>query len=812
MFDPLLIVHGRFVEGADDLSDEVPEFAPIPLSEALATSWPYDAHLSLYTLEGVPAWPRINKALHGALIASETPLTIGLTACDYDTPGHRPLTDPDKAALLAAWERGAPKPNFYYWTTHGARLLFLHQPLPPLEAEALHRGLVQLYEPFLPLDPGVWQWNRCHRLPLVVRDGKPTETPAIRLSSDPLDLSSVPRPVAPLAQVPVSTLKAPLPELQDAQRLVWDPPGRLTDWGRKAKTYLKGRMEQALDALFETHPPPIPRPRNSVLMSWIGCMTTQTQFIPDTSPEHLFGLLIPSVQQSMLNDGRDLLAETWKMICYCWAKQHQSEASDLIGRRIAKETLAGRIQDAWPTPPDPTPEWLQRHLIVTAGRDNYVLQASGLYSPIPVERQSLYAAVRDSGLAGPQGLVQLQRPTPNGPQDLPETALANHYRTIVQPAIRRQPGPRGGWLDQDTLVIGTYRRREDLEPCFHPDVDQWLRHLFGDRYADGCRWIGLALAFERGPICALSIKGDPGVGKKMIPIGLSECVEPYSLPAGGEVFGRWQYGMLETPFIVINESWPPGVRNPDGPFRALVSGDVFSADTKWGHPQRMQINPRVILTANNRDVVARLFSRQGMSHADQQAISQRLFHVECGPEASQFFNRRGNLALTRGWIKEDLDHGTSSSRFVVARHFLWLYQQHGQEGGAGRFLMQDKTDPGLIWNLTASSGLSPIIGRTLVRMLEANRFDEDKDGRVRVTASDLLEFYVLNEQDTSGVRFNVRSIGKSMLPYVHLDVPKSYRTDDGEHKKARALDLAKVLRFAEMTGQDCPKLKRMVSA
>ena len=54
--------------------------------------------------------------------------------------------------------------------------------------------------------------------------------------------------------------------------------------------------------------------------------------------------------------------------------------------------------------------------------------------------------------------------------------------------------------DNSTLKLPSFSRRDDLPPTFDPDVDLWLRKLFGVNYELGCKWLGYALAFDEGPI------------------------------------------------------------------------------------------------------------------------------------------------------------------------------------------------------------------------------------------------------------------------------------------------------------------------
>lgn len=817
--------------GAGSLTEaaSVPHFDALDIRQALEKEWSFDAHFTLYTLPDDKAWPRLKKSILPEL---QDDLDVWLVSLDYDTPGHEAINSTHVAAIKETVnDPNVPTPWCWYTTAHGCRLLYLlSRPVDPMDAEDLHRGLSLLWESAgTPVDPTVWDWTRLHRLPQVRREGKLTQNAPHYECHWPetlLDPDTVERPPRLRASPNVSLIHAPLPNPQTCLSLIWTPAQngnlKLTSWAKGAKSRLRGRMDGEIDKLFDVSPPPIPDPRNPTIMAWAGSICSMLEHYPDTTPEHVYGILLPAVEQSQRQDGRDLPAEAWKMVCYCWAKQQALDEHYLFEKETLQSRVLSNLRRLWRDPPaipeGQEAEWLSRHAIVSIGRDYHVLQANGLYDSEPATREMLPATLRDSGLAGDAsgrgGIVSLMRPSQRSPAEgmvsvRVEELLLKHATKASTRALTGM-GPKGGQLTPDgSVYFGTWGRRDDLTPKRDENVDEWLRLLGGEHYERLCLWIGLALAVERGPICALSINAPPGSGKKLLARGLVECFWPDETITAENVFGRFHYMRDKAPVIVVNEAWPT-TREVDGKFRALVSGDEVAEERKYSHPTLTATPFRLLLTANNRGVVEKLFERKTMSASDQEAISQRLFHFEPDNSAAAWLERKGGLSWTHGWIKGP---NGEPSRLTVARHFLWLYQKHGQKGGASRFLMSGATPPELIWKLTASAGVTPIVGHLLVSFVESGRAELDPWGDVRHTSADLLKHYQLNLQADYRETFNASTLGRATLPFEKPKslVPHSYQVE-GEQRRGKAIDLGKLRDFARSVGLKCPKIEELLTA
>lgn len=744
------------------------QYPVLSLREALQETYATDAHFALY---GHPQ--RILKGFE------PEDLRVGVTALDYDLPNHRDARA-EAALLPRLLAQADPVPTHVYLTRGGARLIYEHDPVTPTEAEALHQALVErLTSKGIDCDPGCWQWNRIYRLPKVCRDGQNLDGvvqldtgSALDLSS--FDLSGPPRTFA------VPRLREPMPSEQSAKALVWTPTQRgvkLTQWGREAQRRLKHRMDGELDACFQQDPPPLPDPRNDTLIRLAGSAASTLYGQINTTPEHVFGLLLERTHQSVRptdhERGRNLLAECWKVVQYCWAQeaglqQHQED--------LKNEALQEVGEDA-----------LDRLVVRTHRGTYYVLQADGHYSPIAQMRETLPNALLRSGLI--PRLTDLMVENQRGVRMMTPQEIITTHCLSVPPEVVKVPGrdPDHGWLENGRLHFGAYTRA-DLEPYFYPEVDIWLRKLFGRHYENACRWIGLALAFERGPICALSITSPKGTGKGLLVKGLAEATKPDHFAEAKNVFNakQYEYGLDDSPWIIADEGWSVDSRGLANRFRTLVGGGRTTAEKKYAHPSQVFVAPRIVLTANNREAVEGLFSAPGLTQSDVDAIATRLFHVDCDDQAALWLDAKGSYDFTDGWVARK--EGGRDSDFVLARHFLYLYHKHKDDPSMGRFLMQDLTDPALVAWLTVKNPHVSVMAEALLQLVRAGQAE---DGWVTVgQVQDALRNFNITRQE-----YEAPLIGR------HLRM----LTGEKDEQRRRKIDWQKLEFYANETGRPLPQ-------
>lgn len=186
---------------------EVPEaFPALDLKAALLAEYDTDAHFVPYHIKGCQALPRINAGGLAVLNSTGSDLAYDAIAVDIDTADHN--TDHSWSAgqlalvrskLPALWASAG-----WYLTKGGARLVW--QLSPSLgRAEYLSTlgrlaGLLTSIGVAADLK-AVKDFNRCYRLPYVLRDGEPQRLPMDLSRLGPLDISEIPTTAADFAEV-----------------------------------------------------------------------------------------------------------------------------------------------------------------------------------------------------------------------------------------------------------------------------------------------------------------------------------------------------------------------------------------------------------------------------------------------------------------------------------------------------------------------------------------------------------------------------------------------------------------------------------
>jgi hypothetical protein len=677
---------------------------------------------------------------------------------DWDTEGHVPLdVEAYKEVAQEILAQAPLPPTLVYKTRAGARAAWVHPALPPLEAEALSRWLATEYlSRGVTFDHGRWAWNLPFALPFVVRDGQPLDPEPFHVGN-PLTQAQLPD----LSGLALDTaqfldhgqLRAPLPDRDEAISLVWrQGTSKLTPWGQAANRRMRDRPAQ--QAFDYSNPPLLTLNRNPTLFSWIGSLISMLALSPDTTPAHVWGTILPTAILSTRQDGRDLMAETWKMTCYCWAKEQAQSKALEVTRTTFVQTLKRGTDDWWPTAPEDEAEYaqaLRRRLILAHLQDYYVLQANGLYSEHPIKSPTLIAGLRHSGLVGKDRLLHaLEVQTPKGLVPLsPQRALDVFASPIHTVEITGGP-PRGGRLLADgTLRLSRYSRRPDLEPEFDQRVDDWLCAMFGPQLPRALQLLKAHIAIERGPVAAFSINGPTGIGKGLLARGLSEVFTGLCY-ADHKIFEGWQYFLDRTPIVWLDEQ-PPQVKGFDAAFRQIVGGSWITVNQKHQAMVRLQANLRVLMTANSDAMIRALYARRGMSKDDRAAVAARVVHFDLSERSNgaDFLRQKGGPAFTRGWVA---DTGTPSEG-VVARHLLHLYHTVEPSDESVRFQVQGAATPEFEWE---DSDVAEM-GEILVHMLRQD------PARERVSTREVIDFMdTFLNMDNLNKRPNAVQIGRRL--------------------------------------------------
>lgn len=168
------------------------------LREALLDSYPTDAHLVAYVVEG---WARQFRIMKRAWQDVGAPVTVNVFLADIDTPDHGPWSEAFVTRIVAAFDSHPALAHAgLYFTKHGCRIV---QPIdraipvadvePHIEAWLDRLEAAGLHDERLHhLDRNCRDWTRHFRLPNVRRDGVDYRSPILRLER----MAPVPPPPA----------------------------------------------------------------------------------------------------------------------------------------------------------------------------------------------------------------------------------------------------------------------------------------------------------------------------------------------------------------------------------------------------------------------------------------------------------------------------------------------------------------------------------------------------------------------------------------------------------------------------------------
>jgi hypothetical protein len=848
------VADNRYIEGANSLADpDLRALTCVSLTEALETNWPTDAHLVCYQLVGSTAWPRCNKPVLPSIRAAGADLIVPILVFDYDNPNHSDwdlgLLESFELRMVEAADFGMPLAmgwTHLYFTKHGARLIYvLDHAVLAEDAEALSLGVIRDFLAHgIALDSACADWTRLFRLPRVVRDGEETGSAdyfqMVHQAGNTLDPASVipGERTAATEYKDLRQLSAPLPDPQWALDALWDMEAgkgrtKRSWWYNQAKSQLRGR--DCFPVLFEHAPLAAPGSRNSKIQSLVGeaLAVLYPSGIAGTTAEMTFALFFPALDQlnaQDLSEPEDFLITGWEAILTYWAREEAKNAAEREVMQVQQEqfqkvqtSLLSRILtgvrewcDSVPATETEAAWWLSEHMILATARGFHVMQPNGYYDPLGVSKILLPARVRELKI---DSLVSLTKER-NG-EIVPVTGqeLIDQYCTLVY-SVEGAVGAKGSHIkhlgtDRATLVHGMFERA-NIEPEWSPEVDVWLQMLAGQKYQDLIDWIAQSLNFEGGPICALSIKGHAGSGKKMLVQGLAECIDTGLIASSAE-FGRFKALLMHTPFLVVNEGLTydtHGMHVADT-FRHFVSGDPLYIEQKFKEPILVRNPLRIIFTANNNDVLATLVGGRDLSPEDREALAVRLLHIESDETAAIWLRDRGGLEFTKGWI--DADDGALGTK-KIARHFMSLYVNRAPMKKGNRLLIQGNATDSLIRMMATRSGTSPLVVETLVRMVESESILHGlhvTNSAIMVTTSAIVDFYRTGAMGTGSSKLSqsvVSSVLKGLVVPSSASYPRVIKTKAGLKKaRWRELDPGILLSEAVEHGYRCQVLESIVS-
>lgn len=857
------------------LADVAPAIDVVPLAEAFEREWATDAHFVTYLTEPYDArepFFRINKDCLSEIRASGADVHVKLIALDWDTgrgAEHVPWT-PEKwnvfremiaRVMLTPFGDRLKAAAFSYSTRKGWRWVWrLPKGVPADDAEPIIRGLIaEAAAVGMVVDDACADWTRLFRLPRVLREGAKTSADPFFVCDPPrLDVTIDPKSITPVGKpAPLTTaLDASQPEQEEAHRLL-----HLVGEKGQPETAFYKAMKKAMPGtpyfgcLFERGGFQAPEgKRHDILRAWTMSAAGYVVRHEGATVQHLYALFLSLAEQlheqeKQTGGSRNWLGESWKLCAGAW-KKVSAEFEEKKQQEIAEKQAEAKAEvegaesitrgvRAWfpglPEDPIQSWDWIRGRMILKAPKGRYfVMRPDGRYSAIPADSaEGIVPRIKDLKM---EPHIPIYRETKAGPRPVKrEELLADFARTVTKLDFACEIS--GGYISKPeedekiTLIVPSFRRRTDLVPEFNPDCDLWLRALAGTGgvwgFVNGVRpatpahllniHLAKLLAFDLGAVAAMSFNLEPGSGKKMLAHALLECMEEAQHATGEDLVQRFNWKLAVAAFLFVNEGLPESqwMYHASDTIRRIITGDFFQAERKGQDAINVKFPIRAILTANHWRLIDALGEGRDLAPHERAALGLRLVHYDAGAAPAELLKAKGGHAWTAGWIAGD---SGEPSRFVLAKHLLWLWQEYGRTPMVkGRLLVEGDPDQPAIQRLRILGGSTPIVIEALVKFLDSSMVAEDgrmglliKGSRLFVTVGAILDHWRQNLTKGSSERLTAKRISMSLKGLIVGDQrPKSI---DGEKERWNEIDVVILAAAAEKYGWNCPRIEKLLAA
>jgi len=648
----------------------VPSWPCLPLPEALRLESKGELLMSGYGSRSGQMLPRLSKAALSRF-ARDPDVQLNVVLVDIDYPNKEVPPDAWHLEVLKRVPASLGAPGWYR-TAHGLRLVWaLETPIPLIQADS---ALAWVHETLnaegIPTDRPTADWTRMQRCPYVFGRNLPH-----------CDFDAIPTLTIPALALVEATARE-LGSFVSCDRP--DAPPKLT---RSALAPIKKIDATLADNLYQgTLSAPVGE-RHATLLK---CALTISFALKTLDPRDVYNLL----HGSAVEMGKDL-EELWRLCEWACAaySSHTIEQAKLLKEA---ETRAGSALRC-------APQDVQQRVILDSGKEFYIWDEEGqTYSkPFANQRQLL------NGL-------KLHAPVLAG------DVLWSGDST--QCIIRDYSSPLNRIVYSYNVARAHYdaHRRELTLPCvapdptlvpeYNPQIDAWLKELFGPHhYESGLRWLAACPRLDR-PVCALYLRAAPSVGKGMLTLGIARLWSPQmEYTSYEEIVSDFRENLLRCPLIVADEKVPQGKAvNDSSIFRRIVGNGVHPINIKHQTPVTLLGFPRVLITANNEDA---LHIREDLDQDDLDAVRLRIGYIDReGDTAAQMLLQR--LAKEAGFDStyDFTSHWVSGGG--IARHILWL-QEHYVYQADHRFLVEG-WDSEFTRKLATAAGTSGIVAETLV--------------------------------------------------------------------------------------------------
>ena len=736
MDSPVLVVPRKSpgFQGDPRIFPMPPVYNLAELEDALSKTYPYDAHLALYYVEGEEKCPRIKKTGYQYLADNGKRVLIDKVFIDVDNPNHAPwdhISQIEKVhTMIRATELG--KNAGFYATRHGYRLFWkLPQPMEAIYYESFVEQLIErLMQDGISADTGCTDWTRLFRLPFATPEGEKNhislpydfEHGVISWQPKTLQMGKMPKILAGVADNwPLTAPVVVPPEPHDYALLKGEAElfnrvkkgEPLADMGGRYNTMLRavGILANKLDN-------PTPEGIYRALSYSVEVDKRQT---PHNGPPPTVQALwdaCKAICAVVISERRENEEQTRKIVELAVRRDEEGRRNNVHGLLLDsdKESEGGSagqdIIDGEIEPPDDFADAAsvvplrQRCVLFTTSRTYYVLnQRTTLYHG-PFEATGLPAMIEKYC----PNIADRIRNEKTGAL-LSTAEILSRYGTEVDRCMAFI-GKKGIKFNVATKTIeeGVAAIRKDLKPVFHQEIDIWLRKFGGSHAEKLLDWLATFIELQ-SPTCGLYLKSPGGTGKGLLASGLARLwgTAPTMY---ANIIGTHNDGIAICPLIWGDEEIPPSQygKTPSAVFRTLVGNSEFNLRRMYAPVATIKGCLRLLVTANNNNA---LKIEEDLSPDDYQAIVQRIGYIQVPDEARIYLESLGGRSATASWVDGD----------GIAEHVLWLAKNRVVQRGP-RFLVTG-WESTMHKHLQVTSGVAGLVVEVIAHALSSAKTGYD---------------------------------------------------------------------------------------
>lgn len=739
-----------------------------------------DAMAVAYSVPGDERFPRLNTASLGPLKeAGQEPL-LRWVFLDIDNPEHAPWSDPASAYLALLEATGACNMGGYTTRAGLRLVAPVDPPLPVSVANSWLEQFGTRIQALLPdsgqydIDPASYEWTRMMRLPRAKRDGQVLNSVVLLDDLTPIDphafgftLTAQSHEVGDWGDAPPEPIPLTWENWQHASDMTWARQGRPVPANNGGSNYgtartalariaARGKISdphllssflwesvlatsgssldigelwklacwvadrQAQDVAEPTKTDSLPSPGTSedewVLVKRLltGRMSTHYGKLRDGMPltqrptnyeATTYGVLRHMVMESdhpadfyyriifdtVSHQKRPLLPDVWERCQDLVNERETSGDSDIRMRRAFVQS--NPLTLACPHPGTPLFQ-----LDTGTAPYSYSVTSEALIE-LDFERLTRPGLPFDADYGG-----------------LPLRTLLRDYGGRVE-SVAYSSGQRGCRYDEHHSVmhIGCHQLAQ-VSPVYHPDVAEWLS-LLGKSNPEGLLdWLACVTYTVDQPLCALYIKGAPGIGKSLLGNGIASLWNSPPVEYNKVMNSDFNAEITTSPLIFADEGVIVDRNNAAAAslvFRNLVADTAHFVNAKFKTPIPLRGALRVLICANDENGLP---FKESLGADGIEAIVQRVMFIESSPKAADFIRERGGReGVGRAWAPP------TNSPGAIAEHLLWLRDNRKvAPADGGRFMV---TGSPTAWHreFGARQGIKPSTLQVIYVLLQRSR-------------------------------------------------------------------------------------------